>query len=142
MDFVLKMMDFVLKNDDFGATTGEMDTAESVEGAIFLSVLAIFSGRFSFFSVDSHDVTTAGLSAVLRGRMIRRLKDDVFKNGEVGAKEETIIWVELTAKQKEMYRGLLDQKRGALTGKGDRYQKMGVKTLEFCIKNDGILYSK
>ena len=79
---------------------GEMDTAESVEG----------------------------LSAVLRARMLRRLKDDVFKNGEVGAKEETIIWVELSAKQKEMYRGLLDQKRGALTGKGDRYQKMGSMT--------------
>lgn len=66
-----------------------------------------------------------GLSATLRSRMLRRLKDDVFKDGEVGAKEETIIWVELTAKQKQMYRGLLDKKRGALTGKGDRYQKMG-----------------
>jgi superfamily II DNA or RNA helicase len=65
------------------------------------------------------------LSAILRARMLRRLKDDVFKHGEVGAKEETIIWVELTAKQKQMYRGLLDKKKGALTGKGDRYQKMG-----------------
>ena len=98
---LLNLMDGVEfpDRDRFGfeAQYGEMDTAESVEG----------------------------LSAVLRARMIRRLKDDVFKDGEVGAKEETIIWVELTAKQKEMYRGLLDQKRGALTGKGDRYQKMG-----------------
>lgn len=73
--------------DDFIERYGEMNTTESVEG----------------------------LSATLRSRMLRRLKDDVFKDGEVGAKEETIIWVELTAKQKQMYRGLLDKKRASVS---------------------------
>ena len=66
------------------------------------------------------------LKTLLRSRMLRRMKDDVFTGVEaVPAKQETIIWVELTARQKELYRGLLDRRRGALQGKGDRYDRVG-----------------
>jgi hypothetical protein len=42
------------------------------------------------------------------------------------AQEETIVWVELAPRQKELYRALLDRSRAALTGSTvDRYSKVG-----------------
>ena len=55
----------------------------------------------------------AELQALLKPLMLRRLKGDVISADEIPAKEETIVWVELTAQQKRQYRALLDR-NGAL----------------------------
>jgi superfamily II DNA or RNA helicase len=49
----------------------------------------------------------AALHEVLRPLMLRRMKDNVDK--DIGRKEETIIFVELTRKQKEYYRAILER---------------------------------
>ena len=54
------------------------------------------------------------LQAALKPLMLRRLKDDVIDPNEIPAKEETIIWVELTAPQKHRYRALLDRNANML----------------------------
>eukprot|EP01047_Picozoa_sp_COSAG01_P029324 COSAG01_NODE_2007_length_8663_cov_13.801378_3_plen_1886_part_00 len=70
--------------------------------------------------------TVAQLSQIIRKVMLRRMKDDVVKD-EVPAKEETIIWVQLSQKQKEIYRALLDKKKDALQGTAgiDKYAQTG-----------------
>ena len=63
---------------------------------------------------DMHSAEqVAELQALLKPLMLRRLKGDVISADEIPAKEETIVWVELTAQQKRQYRALLDR-NGAL----------------------------
>ena len=42
----------------------------------------------------------AELQGLLKPLMLRRLKGDVISADEIPAKEETIVWVELTSQQK------------------------------------------
>ena len=56
----------------------------------------------------------AALHDRLRPYMLRRLKEDVEKS--IPAKEETIVNVELTIKQKKYYRAIFERNRGVLTG--------------------------
>ena len=49
-------------------------------------------------------VQVSQLQSLLKPVMLRRLKEDVAA-GEIPAKEETIIWVELTSRQRKLYRG-------------------------------------
>ena len=61
------------------------------------------------------------LQKILATRMLRRLKDDVTK---LPQKEETIIWVTLTAAQKRIYRALVEQNMSVLVG-GQRGSQVG-----------------
>jgi chromodomain-helicase-DNA-binding protein 7 len=58
--------------------------------------------------------TLAELHDELRPYMLRRLKEDVEKS--IPAKEETIVDVELTIKQKKYYRAIFERNRDILTG--------------------------
>ena len=57
----------------------------------------------------------AALQRALAPHMLRRLKSEVLKD-EIPEKEETVIPVELTAKQKAIYRALLEKNAAALSG--------------------------
>ena len=48
----------------------------------------------------------AELQGLLKPLMLRRLKGDVISADEIPAKEETIVWVELTSQQKRQARAL------------------------------------
>ena len=78
------------------------------------------------FTGMDNEGTVKALSNIIQNYLLRRLKDDVVKD-EVPAKEETIIWVQLSQKQKEIYRALLDKKKDALQGTSgiDKYAQTG-----------------
>merc|ERR1740117_2733198 len=61
--------------------------------------------------VEEHTISSAddvnNLQEVLGPYLLRRLKEGV--DTTIAAKEETIIWIELTAMQKKYYRAVLDQ---------------------------------
>eukprot|EP00944_MAST-04C_sp_MAST-4C-sp1_P014431 g14431.t1 len=77
----------------------------------------IFSNAQSFIDEFGEMKDANALAALhdrLRPYMLRRLKEDVEKS--IPAKEETVVNVELTIKQKKYYRAIFERNRNVLTG--------------------------
>ena len=84
--------------DEFAARFGDVTTPEQAAS----SSCCVRSTLYVCHAILCAQVSQ--LQKLLKPVMLRRLKDDVAA-GEIPAKEETIIWVELTSRQRKLYRG-------------------------------------
>ena len=81
--------------------------------------------------VQEHTVSSADdvnkLQELLAPYLLRRLKEDV--DTTIAAKEETIIWIELTAMQKKYYRAVLDQNVQVLCQSGKKSEMPSMRNV-------------
>ena len=87
-----------------------MDPATWVSEEHFLELFGCID-RPASSSAEELGTAIRTLRDVLKPHLLRRMKEDVT---ELPAKEETIVWVELTAEQRRWYKALLEDSVGDL----------------------------